>query len=458
MPNTQVLVVDDDPKVCRTVENVLGRDGNCVRVATDGQRCLEMLSHQSFQVLFTDLFLSSMNSLSLIRQGLRIRPGLSVVVFVTAAAVESCAEAMRLGARDYLAKPFSPERLRSSLARVLACCDDSRDRQDAQADNTLCEVIPRPEVEDSWVDLVTESPSMREIGDMVAKVAPTRVPVLIQGEAGVGMDRVAWAIHRQSQRASRPFIYVSCAAIREDDLAQRLFGQERSGRGDGLLECADGGTLFLEDVDRLPLWAQARLLEVIRKGRHLGDSGWSVQPLNVRLIAATTCDLEAAMHESRFDSGLYYYLNVISISIPPLRYRPQDIRSLVERFLARAARMHEHEDGAFQWHLSQETWDALLSYPWPGNLRELISVVSRAVLLGDDGEIRRAILEQRLRPLPCQGSGEAITIPLTGDLAHIERSIVEEVIQRCHGNKAAAARSLGLHRRTLYRLLQERPR
>ncbi len=164
------------------------------------------------------------------------------------------------------------------------------------------------------------------------------------------------------------------------------------------------------------------------------------------------------MHESRFDSGLYYYLNVISISIPPLRYRPQDIRSLVERFLARAARMHEHEDGAFQWHLSQETWDALLSYPWPGNLRELISVVSRAVLLGDDGEIRRAILEKRLRPLPCQGSGEAITIPLTGDLAHIERSIVEEVIQRCHGNKAAAARSLGLHRRTLYRLLQERPR
>ncbi len=219
MPNTQVLVVDDDPKVCRTVENVLGRDGNCVRVATDGQRCLEMLSHQSFQVLFTDLFLSSMNSLSLIRQGLRIRPGLSVVVFVTAAAVESCAEAMRLGARDYLAKPFSPERLRSSLARVLACCDDSRDRQDAQADNTLCEVIPRPEVEDSWVDLVTESPSMREIGDMVAKVAPTRVPVLIQGEAGVGMDRVAWPfIDKANVPAGRSSTFPAPRSVRTTSL------------------------------------------------------------------------------------------------------------------------------------------------------------------------------------------------------------------------------------------------
>ena len=297
---------------------------------------------------------------------------------------------------------------------------------------------------------------MRQVCDLVAKIAPTLAAVLIRGEPGVGKGTVARAIHRQSRCASGPFVRVNCKAIREAELLARLFGihqRDVEGNQQGLLQKAQGGTVFLSQVDHLPLWAQVQLLDVLQSDHAQRFGDLRSAHLDVRVIASTSGDLEAAVAEARFSRKLYYYLNVVPVRVPPLRERPQGLEIMARRFLAQAV-ARQGIAGGNRWCFTPAAWERLRSYDWPGNLPELASVVARAVAMSDGPEIGREAID--LPPPRASGDRcETFPVPLVGDLRRIERSIIDEVIQRNGGNKAAAARVLGLHRRSLYRILKE---
>lgn len=300
--------------------------------------------------------------------------------------------------------------------------------------------------------LVARSEAMRRVCELVAKIAPTMAAVLIRGEPGVGKAAVARAIHHKSRRAGGPFFRVNCKAIREADLPVRLFCDYCQDSGTNRWE-VQGGTVFFSQVDHLPLWAQLQLLEVLKTGcAPCCPSQWPAPP-DVRLIASTSADLEAAVAEGRFSPALYYYLNVITLHVPPLRQRPQDFDLMAQRCLAQTVAREDAGKGP-TWSFAPDAWQRLRSYGWPGNLPELASVVGRAVAMSDGPQIGKDAIDFT-PPAALGGRCGTFPVPMVGNLRQIEREIVEEVIQRSGGNKAAAARVLGLHRRTLYRILEE---
>jgi DNA-binding NtrC family response regulator len=450
MSTVQALVVDDDQDVCELLGGILSREGLQVSLAADGQQGLTRLEQQPFQILFTDLRMPDMDGLTVLRHALRKFSQLSSVVFTGHGDLDSCVEAMRLGACDYVTKPFTVEAIRAALTRALDF------RRSKGRDGATREALGLDQPDEL---LAAKSPAMRKVCDLVAKVAPTDAAVLIRGEPGVGKQRVAQAIHRQSRRAQGFFVPVACGMVRESELNERLFGLERrfgDGREPlqrGLLETAQDGTLFLADVDLLPVWAQVQLFDVLQRGRFRSGADFQAVPLDVRLIASASCDMETAVESGRFYSGLYYLLNVVAIHVPPLRERRDDIKILAERCLAQALAKQGITDPV-QYHFTKEAWQFLLSHPWPGNIPELVSAVNRAVALSYNKEIGDLAMIGAPRKSPGRDAA-AISVPLSGNLHQIEQYIIEQTIERCGGNKAAAARALGLHRRTLYRMLEE---
>jgi len=310
--------------------------------------------------------------------------------------------------------------------------------------------------------LLTPSLAMRSVLDLVAKIAPTASAVLLRGESGVGKETIAREIHRKSGRAQRALVRVPCGAICHAHLDAQLFGRDGYRLPADEADCpslvarSDRGTLFLKDVSELPFWAQVKLLDVLQQGEREPPQDGPAAPPDIRVIASSTCDLEAAMAEGRFHAGLYYYLNIVEIRIPPLRERREDIRPLAESFLARMHGGPGLRAGGAGYRFCEEAWQRLLEYDWPGNARELASVVAHAATVSDSSEIGADRVTVSLSQVRCQRHGETISVPLVGGLKAIERCVVGAVIERCRGNKAKAARLLGLHRRTLYRLLQEK--
>jgi len=367
MPAAQrVLVVDEDPEARKLVCDVAGREGSRVRSATNGEDGLRFLRQEPCEVLFTALCLPGMDGLALLRRALGERPRLAGVLLTSRASLDSCLEALRLGAIDYLTKPLASEVLRAVLARALSA---------AELD---CRLFGR-----EWVRLDQQDPPHG-----------------------------------------------------------------------GLLEEANGGTLFLDGVDLLPFWAQVKLFDAMLDGWSPRHEGFRVGPLDVRVVASTACDIEAALAENRFHSGLYYWLGAAVIAVPPLRLRVEDLRVLAESHLARLDFGRSPREGEVGHRLSEDAWQCLLEYEWPGNIPELISVMTQLVLLGEAEPISRNSVARVLRQARQPKNSETVSVSLSGGLKQIERHVIEEVIDRCGGNKAAAARVLGLHRRTLYRILE----
>jgi DNA-binding NtrC family response regulator len=405
--------------------------------------------------LFVDLLMPGMDGLELLRRVRRIVPQMSVVVISGKARVDSCIAALRLGVCDYVTKPCTVQAILAALCLAMA-----------RRGSSGCRVAPLPQTREAPFPadggngpgdtIVARSAVMRQVCDLVAKIAPTTAAVLIRGEPGVEKGTVARAIHLQSRRAAGPFVHVNCRAVREAELPDRLFGAHpRDGEGDqqGLIQAARGGTVFLSQIDQLPLWAQAQLLDALQNGCVLRCGDLRPAPMDVRVIASTSGDLEAAVAEGRFFRPLYYHLNVVSLRVPPLRERPQALEILAQRCLEQTVAQQGVASGQ-PWRFSPAAWQCLRSYDWPGNLPELASVVARAVALSAGPEIGKEAIE--LPSLKAAGGGcETFPVSLAGDLRRIQRSIIDEVIQRNGGNKAAAARVLGLHRRTLYRILGE---
>jgi DNA-binding NtrC family response regulator len=309
--------------------------------------------------------------------------------------------------------------------------------------------------------VIARSAAMRESLDLVRKIAGADVPVLILGEIGVGKQTIAREIHRQSPRGAEPFVHIVCGSLRESELDEKLFGQSWDGSRRGTSPSASpweesqGGTLFLDRVEQLPLWAQIKLLDALQCSRGRNRENVARVPAQARLIASSTCNLETSVVENRFYSGLYYYLNAVRIDIPPLRHRQEDIPALAEHFLAAAVSLFGPPQNRLPWHFSAEARQALLRCEWPGNVLQLAAVVAHAAVLAEGPVIGQACVAGLLGSVPQRADSAMISVPLASSLKQMELAIIHEIIRRCRGNKAAAARTLGLHRRTLYRLLEE---
>ena len=446
-PVFTVLVVEDDGAMRELLREALEEEGYEVIAAAGGREGLRKVRGGGVDLVVTDLRMPDLDGLDMMRE-LRALPAPPSVIMITAfGTIDNAIKAMKLGAADYVTKPFELEELTLSVERAL------RDRTLRKEVDRL-----REEVKDRYRmgNIIGRSAAMREVFDMIRRVAASPVSVLITGESGTGKELVARALHFNSPRANLPFMPVNCAAIPDTLLESELFGYKRGAFTDahrdrsGLLVEAGSGTLFLDEVAELPPQLQAKLLRVLqeREVRPLG-SNTSV-PLEARIISATNRNLVEMRAQDTFREDLYYRLNVVQIDIPPLRERPEDILPLAGHLLELAS----ERAGCGPRRLEPEAAKALLAHHWPGNVRELENVLERAVALSQEevillGDLPPSLLEPRSGDVLAAAARRKMT------LSDIEREYILHVLDEEEGNKTRTARRLGLDRKTLYRKLEE---
>jgi len=439
MSSPRVLVIDDEKNIRRTLVICLEGLGCAVSEAAGGQAALEALQRAPMDLAFLDLRLGQENGLDLLPRLLAERPSLEVVVITAYATYDTAVEAMRRGARDYLPKPFTPAQVRHVI------------EQHSQRRAILSKVVQLEERLASaspGEELTTLSPRMRSALEVVERAAAHDVPVLLRGESGTGKGLLARVLHAQSARKAGPFVTVNCPTLTEELLASELFGHARGAftgavrDQPGRVEAAEGGTLFLDEIAEVTPALQAKLLRFLqdRQFERVGET--TTRTADVRLCAATNRDLEADVKSGRFREDLFFRLNVVEVTVPPLRERPEDILPLSHRFLAFFARQSKRPLPEF----SPEALQALSSYSWPGNVRELRNAVERAVILSPAQVLPREALPERI-------SAHSTTVAsLGGDttLEAVEREHLLRVLARTQTLEEAAT-ILGIDASTLYR-------
>src|SRR5574341_487165 len=443
-----ILVVDDEPEMRELVCEILRERGHRVRVASDGREALKQLAEEETALVLTDLRMKGMQGLELLAEIKRSLPDTSVILMTAFGSVETAIEAMKQGATDYLIKPVKTE----DLVRVT-----ERAVREAALRREVQRLRREVHKEYSFHQILGKSKPMRDVFDLIRRVADSPTNVLITGESGTGKELVAKAIHYNSDRRDAPFVPVNCAAIPDTLLESELFGHMKGAFTDakadkrGLFEEAQKGTLLLDEISELPLMLQAKLLRVIqeREVRRVGST--RAVPVDVRIIAATNVLLTEEVKARRFREDLFYRLNVIEIRMPPLRERREDIPLLVEAFLRKcAAASHKELRG-----MTESALAMLIDYPWPGNVRELENVIERAVTLAR-GE---KIVPDDLPPAIRGARGERRVIDEGAErvlpLQEIEREYILRILEKTGGNKYQAAQVLGIDRKTLYRKLAE---
>ncbi len=419
-----------------------------VLAANGGKNGLETVRSRPVDLVITDLRMPDLDGFDLIRD-LRATDNPPHIVMITAfGSIETAIKAVKLGAYDYITKPFEMEEL------VLV------------ADKALAERSLRIEVQrlrravdpsDAFANIIGKSAPMRSVLSLVARIANSDVSVLITGESGTGKELIARAIHRNSSRTEKPFVAINLAAVPATLIESELFGHKKGAFTDartdrsGLFADADGGTIFLDEIGELALDLQAKLLRVLQEHeiRPLGST--KTQKVDVRVVAATNRDLEEMMGEGQFREDLFYRLNVIDVHLPSLRERPDDILPLAEYFLEQAGTKHNPRR---KYSLDQEAQRTLLAYRWPGNVRELQNVIERGLALCSGEEIKKDDLPQQVRERrDADFLSAAVARKMT--LSELERQYIEKVLEDEGGNKTRAAQRLGLDRKTLYRKLEE---
>ena len=438
-----LLVADDDQVARELLAEVLAGEGYRVRVAAGGEECLRLAEAEPLDMALVDLRMPDLDGLAVLKRLAAVQPGLPVVILTAFATIETAIEAVRAGAYDYLSKPFRMEEIKLVVRRTLEArrlaSENQQYRQELRARY-------------GFENLIGQSHQMVEIYTLVARVARLDTTVLIQGETGTGKELVARAIHYASPRADRPFVVVDCAALSETLFESELFGHERgaftgaSTARRGLLETSSGGTCFLDEIGELTAALQAKLLRTLQERTIRRVGGNEPIPVDVRLLAATNRDLRKLVAEGRFRDDLYYRLNVVTLTVPPLRERPQDIPLLaqhfLEKFAAAAARPVRR--------LAPEALALLTGYHWPGNVRELEHAIERAVALASAEMLLPDDFPPHLRAEPA----EVARLPAARmTLEEVKRWYVSKVLQESGGNKLRAAELLGIDRSTLYRIL-----
>jgi DNA-binding NtrC family response regulator len=442
----RILVVDDDREMCGLLSDVLGNEGFSVSTAADGLGAVKKLKDQEFDVIVTDLKMKGLKGLDLLDEAQKISPMTPVIIITAFGTIESAIKAMKMGAYDYLTKPFQMEELILTVKKAL--------------ENRLLkkEVIRlKREVESRYHfhHLIGKSASMQKIYDLIERIRDTSSNVLILGESGTGKELVARAIHYSGARKEGAFIAVNCAAIPDTLLESELFGYKKGAFTDaksdkrGLILEANEGSLFLDEITEMPTTLQAKLLRVIeeRKIRPLGDT--NSYPIDARIISTSNRDILSQIQQNRFREDLYYRLRVIDIELPPLRNRKEDIPLLTQHFINKySLELKKSASG-----VSGEALRILINSPWPGNVRELENIIQRAITLSQHDIIQPedlpATLSQEAEDNSIeQGLQKGYTIE------QLEKEYIRKVLVQVGGNKSKAAEMLGLDRKTLYRKLQ----
>src|SRR5216684_2021789 len=442
-----ILIVDDEQSIretCATVSEQCGM--KAVSVAT-ADEALEVLEHSAIDIVLTDLKLQQTNGVELLKQVHDLHPEVSVVVLTQYGTIESAVEVTRMGAVDYVTKPFRIEELRSRLERVARAVE-------LQQENRLLreQLRTRP----GFGGLIGVSMKMQRVYKMIEKVSQHEYPVLVLGESGTGKELVARSIHFSGPRKERPFAPVDCSALVPTLIESELFGYVKGAftgavqAKEGLLAMAEGGTVFLDEIGELPVDLQAKLLRAIQEKeiRQVGSTRRTT--INVRVLAATNRDLEVAVAEGTFRRDLYFRLNVLNLRIPALRERRRDIPLLIAHFLDRMSRTSGQEK-----LLSDEALKAMLAYDWPGNVRELENCLERTFAFTSGPLIHTTDLPREVAKLPIHepgnGKGHRAIVPM----AEMEKQTILSAIAELKGDKLQAARLLGIGKTTLYRKLKD---
>jgi two-component system response regulator HydG len=442
----KLLVADDDPGLRESLERTLTREGYRVVVASDGRAALERLQGGGIDLVLTDLKMPGLTGIELLHAAKAIAPDIDVILLTAFGTIEEAVQAMKDGAYDFLTKPFQ----RAQLLRVVRQALERRDliQQNRALQQRLDALLQHGAV-------VGNSPAFRRMIALIEQVADSSATVLIQGESGTGKEGAARLIHQRSGRKDGPFVAVNCAALPEPLLESELFGYEKgaftgaAGRKEGRFELANAGTLFLDEVADLSLVTQPKILRVLQEGEFERLGGTRAVKVDVRIVTATNQDLAQMVRDKRFREDLYYRLKVISINVPPLRERREDIRVLAEHFLRLYAAKNNRVLGGF----TDEAFRRLEGYSWPGNVRELENVVERGVVLARSALIDVADLPEEIAgatPLP-EG---VLSVRIGTPLAEIEQRLLEATLLATKGNKTLTAKLLGIDPRTVSRKLE----
>jgi len=445
----RLLVVDDEQTQREMLGRILERAGFGVAAAEDGRAALDLLQRESFDLLLTDQRMPAMDGLELLEQVQRLAPRLPVVLMTAHGTVSTAVEAMKRGAADYLTKPFERDELLLVVDKAI------RHRRLEDEVVSLHGVLKD---RSQLGNIIGVSRGMQEVFSLIERVSGADVPVLITGESGTGKELVARAIHERSRRSSGPFVALNCGAVPETLLESEFFGHERGAftgavrTHTGRFEQAEGGTLFLDEIGTMRVDLQAKLLRALqeREVQPLGSP--RTRKVDVRILAATSEDLVAAIRSKRFREDLYYRLAVVPVHLPPLRDRREDIPLLARRFLDAAARKFSRAAA----RIGPGVMERLQAYPWPGNVRELENCMERVVVLSPGAELGADDLPASLRPGPAgaEPGVNGFELPEQGvSLGDLERHLIRQSLRRCQGRIRPAARLLGLSYKTLqYRI------
>jgi DNA-binding NtrC family response regulator len=441
----RLLVVDDEPIALRNLERVLAKEGYEVVTSSSGQGALRHLREGAFEVILTDLKMEKVDGMQVLRRSKELDPDAEVILVTGYAAVDTAIEAMKHGAYHYLAKPFKLDEVRKvvreAVEKVALKKENRRLRESIES------------LKDR-VDIVTQDPGMLRVLDTARDVTATDCNILVTGESGTGKELMARYIHRHSRRAAGTFLAINCGAFTEELLTSELFGHEKGAftgavaRKKGLVELADGGTLFLDEVTEMSPAMQVRLLRVLQEREFMRVGGTEPIRVDVRFLAATNRNVEEAVASGAFRQDLYYRLNVVTLDLPPLARRPDDIPLLAHFFLKRhAERMGKKVDS-----ISDEVLQLLSGYGFPGNIRELENIVERGVALAKGSVLEAAHLPEDLRRMRLKVfRREAGKIP---SLDAQEKSYIQWVLAEVDGNRSRAAAILGIDRVSLWRKLK----
>ena len=450
-PRGKLLVVDDEVELMKALCESLGEQGFDARGLSDPTRAPDELRAGGYDVLLSDLMMPGTDGIQLFRQALEIDPLLVGVIMTGQGTIQTAVEAMKAGAFDYVLKPFR-------MQNVLPVLDRAMEVRRLRVENLrLRQYVKSLVFESDRYRIVGSSAAVGKVVSMIEKVAPTGATVLVRGPTGTGKELVARALHGNSARLDKPLVTVNCATLQEHLLESELFGHEKGAFTGadrakmGLFEVAEGGTLFVDEVAEMAPALQAKLLRVLEDGHYRRVGGTQQKRADVRVVAATNKPLEDEVKAGRFREDLFFRLNVISIDLPALKDRREDIPELIAHFL------HTRQAGRGLMTVDPAAHAALCAYDWPGNIRELANVLERAQILAEGDTITPDDLPENLGRVggSAPTAGEPAPVVSPDDLDRVEQRHVADVLRRHGGNKMQAAKALGVSRRTLYRLIDK---
>lgn len=442
MPAQSILVVDDEPDMRLALTHALNRSGHSVKTACNGYEAIDILKSEEFGLVITDIKMPDISGMKVLEEVKDLSPQIPVIMITGYGTVSNAVEAMKEGAADYILKPFDSETLESAIKRV---CKNSNGKKSV-------EVHSKGNCEKKKV--ITQDPKMIEVVDLAGNVAPSNATVLILGESGTGKELLASYVHQHSGRNQEPYIAVNCAALPESLAESELFGHEKgsftgaAGRKIGKFEMADHGTILLDEISEMAMPLQAKLLRVLQEREIDRVGGSKPIPIDVRIIAISNVDLKKAVKEGKFREDLFYRINVIPLSIPPLRERKSDIPLLANYFLNK----YSSENNKKMTEISKKSISVLMQYEWQGNVREFENTIERAVLMGKG----KTLLPEHLLLEEMEiDESKSFTIRPGLSVKEMEKELIFKTLNEVNGNRTHATKMLGISIRTLRNKLRE---